>query len=257
MNHFLRGEHWNSFEQGEALLCGTLPRPRWEGDETRKFKLWILSNRPPGWRVEWSGWGLGDVGRQVQFLLQIGPNIETNITTDVIREEEEVEEPGQQQRRHQGRKNWVLFCEQLSKCQQSISVEYMQCCKHVKYTPQHSSFEWNSVIARCVFVFVFSFVFVFCHCELKLETTKQFLLISRWKLAIGKFERDLQRKQSQLAGWGSFTGNVQRNSKWPSLWGNAFPQLWDELFRLLKTGGRVTWHGSFTIFHWYDHFLLK
>ena len=79
----------------------------------------------PGKRVGQSGWGLGDGGRQVQFLSQIDSNIETTLRGEE-EEEEEVEEPSQQ-RRHQGRKNWVIFCEQLVHCQQSISIEYMQC----------------------------------------------------------------------------------------------------------------------------------
>ena len=79
----------------------------------------------PGKRVGQSGWGLGDGGRQVQFLSQIDSNIETTLRGEE-EEEEEVEEPSQQ-RRHQGRKNWVIFCKQLVHCQQSISIEYMQC----------------------------------------------------------------------------------------------------------------------------------
>ena len=33
---FMRGENWNPFEQGEAFLCGTLPWPRWKGDENKE-----------------------------------------------------------------------------------------------------------------------------------------------------------------------------------------------------------------------------
>ena len=119
----------------------------------------------------------------------------------------------------------------------------------------HGSFSSSQAVSHSCNVFVsrWSNVDVFAstlpgHC--KLETAKKFLLISRWKLAIGKFERDLLRKQtSQLAAQAVSQEmfNETRNDHLCRRC-NAFPNAFQFACKhLLQTGGVLTWHGSWKL----------
>ena len=137
----------NPSEQGEALLCGTLPGPRGEGDE---WSQGMSSNlMKPGWGK--SRWGLGGGGCQVQFsftdsnILALNcqgvrlkhsnkyPGIDLfkhSITQTPCREE--VEE--QEQHRHQGRKNWVPSCEKRLVSSVSLSAFQLVHCQLVSFS---------------------------------------------------------------------------------------------------------------------------